>query len=1440
MNQKRQTGGKRRLREILINKNYAQVIFVFLAFTLVVLVSVLSRRGLTEQNLRKATIESLQAVEANIKTSLNEPEATLISASFIIQQMIANGASNQEILSYFYIMTEGLTTNNERVSGFNGMYGLIRGEYLDGLGWVPDAEYVPEERPWYRAAKSNPGQIVSTPPYVDTYTGEVVISFACELFDSAGSSLGVVALDLQLTRVSEYITGLNNVYGGYGTLQDADLRIIAHPRADMLDKFLPAISPRLADLTAELVETGELLGRVVRNTEDRQMIAYFYRIYNGWYVGILIPRAAYYGDMYRAEAVQIGLALGAAIMLSFILLRLSAARIKADEENKQKSSFLATISHELRTPMNTIIGMSSLALRSGDNAAGHLRQINKAGIELLGLIDSLLTSAQAADSPPVKPNMRRNESFASFMITSAQAADSPPVKPKLDAAAGKARSIGKKNMPPRGTKESGKVKVKLGLASTLFFVSSLLLLLVGGVVTLYMARTIKMVETATQNHLESAARAASTLVSVEELELFKTAEDMKRPEWETIRQRLMAFSEQHNVLYVYYWRKYGENQFQFIIDNDTDPENMVTPELFFDETDDPVIVTAVPVVMAGDVWTSDLGSYTKTWGNLISAFAPVFNEDGSVYCTAGVDLADEVMIIQQRNMAIIRTVLICSLVFSLLSGGLGMWFYRKKALESENANKSKSSFLARMSHEIRTPMNAIIGMGELALQADPPPRVAEYVTGIKQAGMNLLTLINDILDFSKIEAGSLEITITPYRLSSLLNDVINVSRVRAGEKALLFTVNVDANIPDQLTGDQTRIRQILLNLISNAAKYTHEGFISLVISAVCPAEHPAKLPAEHPAKLPAEDGGNLTLVLEIADSGVGIKAEDLPNLFGNFVRLDMEKNRNIEGTGLGLAITRSLCRAMGGDITVQSEYGAGSVFTARIPQGYIAGSPVAVVEKAGTKAVLLYDHRPRYAESLSRTLENLGVPFTLAADGQEFLRLLESGAAIHTTGAWPFAFVSSPGEEAGLCAEAAALVEKKKLPTMLALLAEQGDRSFDGITSLFIPAYAIPVANFLNGRKDGEKREKAEVHFTAPDARVLIVDDIATNLTVAEGLMAPYCMKLTTCMSGREAVELVKRSKYDIVFMDHMMPDMDGIEATAAIREWEKVQAEAGKGRPQIPIVALTANAITGMREMFLEKGFNDYLSKPIEIAKLNGVLEKWIPEEGRSVEGGGRSDEHSTLHTPHFTLPCVDVEKGIAMTGGTEAGYRKVLAQFHKDARERLPLLQHAPEPDGLPLFVTQVHALKSASASIGAADVSVEAAALEAAGKAGDTAAIRDGLPAFHKHLMELIEGIGKVLEEKREEESGGLQAGDKDREAILPLLSTLRTALEAMNMKETDKLFEEIEQLHLDTEMREQINAVSDKVLMGEYEGAVETITILLAASDGPASSYPASIR
>jgi signal transduction histidine kinase/CheY-like chemotaxis protein/uncharacterized membrane protein YfcA len=400
----------------------------------------------------------------------------------------------------------------------------------------------------------------------------------------------------------------------------------------------------------------------------------------------------------------------------------------------------------------------------------------------------------------------------------------------------------------------------------------------------------------------------------------------------------------------------------------------------------------------------------------------------------------------------------------------------KDKLTAERLAVEKNSFIARMSHEMRTPLNAVIGMSELADRDYGTPEAQEYVRGIKTAGVSLRAIINDILDFSKLESGSLSLAVSPYETGVMLRDVLAIIRFQTAEKRLELLVEADPGLPRAVVGDAGRVKQVLLNLLGNAVKYTGEGFIRFSVSGERLTENAARL------------------TFAVEDSGLGIRPEDMPKLFGDFARLDEKRNSAIEGTGLGLSIARRLCRDMGGDVTAASVYGEGSVFTAVLIQ-------------------TVSDWRP--------------------------LGRLEAGPAAGT----------------------------------------------------------------------GRRR----ITFIAPEAAVLAVDDFPSNLAVAEGLLRPYKLRVDTCRNGREAVELVQARSFDLVLMDHMMPEMDGLEAAQAIRA-------LGGRFADLPIVALTAHAVSGMKEMFLAGGFDDFLPKPVETAALDAVLRRWIPaakQQGAPEDAG-------------------------------------------------------------------------------------------------------------------------------------------------------------------------------------------------------------------------------
>ncbi|MDR2733453.1 MAG: response regulator [Spirochaetota bacterium] len=728
-------------------------------------------------------------------------------------------------------------------------------------------------------------------------------------------------------------------------------------------------------------------------------------------------------------------------------------------------------------------------------------------------------------------------------------------------------------------------------------------------------------------------------------------------------------------------------------------------------------------------------------------------------------------------------------------------------LRSEEENKYKSNFLAKMSHEIRTPMNAITGMAELLLRETLPAKPHEYAQDIKQASANLISIINDILDFSKIEAGQIQITPAKYALASLIQDTINIIRMRLSEKPIRFITNIDSNIPSSLIGDEIRLRQILLNILSNAVKYTDRGQITLTLTA-----------ERHGSR-------QVLLRIEVADTGRGITPEDQEKLFGDFIQVDMKKNSGIEGTGLGLAITRSLCIAMGGGIRLKSEYGKGSIFEASIIQEIDSDLPFACVESPEKKNVLVFEHRKAYAQSLCWSLDNLKVPCKMVASVEDFYEAI-------TAGKWNFILTDYGIYKIykrirEILKETVSVSSGDEKPGLILTVALGSENPIPGVSFLSLPVYTLSLANILNGQATytellGSTRTDNFVRYVFPEARILVVDDMLTNLKVTEGLLTPYEARVDTCLSGLDSIELVKNHDYDVVFMDHMMPGMDGIEAVHAIRD-------LGGRHVSLPVIALTANAVSGTREMYIASRFNDFLAKPMDIARLDEVLIQWIPEEKRIKRTLQTDSPRVEVKAPVYpSLKGVDVERGIIMTGGTFTGYKKVLDVFCKDAAARIDFFRANPlDPESLPDFVTQFHSLKSASSSLGAADFSKEAAILEAKGGEGNLAYIREDIPGFIERLdalvyeildwMFLLEKLGFVHPENKESEPF-------NSETLFPIFRKLLESLKTRNIANIDGIMDALTRRTLEAGTERAVQTVSDQILMADYDEAVNTIEAL----------------
>jgi signal transduction histidine kinase/DNA-binding NarL/FixJ family response regulator/HPt (histidine-containing phosphotransfer) domain-containing protein len=548
------------------------------------------------------------------------------------------------------------------------------------------------------------------------------------------------------------------------------------------------------------------------------------------------------------------------------------------------------------------------------------------------------------------------------------------------------------------------------------------------------------------------------------------------------------------------------------------------------------------------------------------------------------------MIIALSLAGLLSTILLCGILTVM---------HRAKE-RADRANKFKSSFLANMSHEIRTPMNAIIGMTELLLNSKLTDHDLECVNDINISAHSLLSIINDILDLSKVEAGKLEVKPIHYDFYALIDNIASMFTFIAKKKELEFIFNNDRKMSRYLYGDDIKIRQMLLNILGNAIKYTEKGYVSLsVITSV--------------------ESKNLTF--EIKDTGLGVPKEDIPKLFNAFEQSHLEQTRNIVGTGLGLPISKAFIELMGGRITLESKVGQGSVFKIVIP----------VVEGDESKVV---------------------------------------------------------------------------------------------------------------HHEDGILKDNT---ISALKANILIVDDNEFNLKVAYGLLNLFEIDAKTVMSGKEAVEMVKNNDFDIVFMDHMMPEMDGLETTAEIRKL--YQNGINEKYKNLVIIALTANAIQGAKEVFLESGFNDFISKPIELHELLNILMKWLPFEKVNMKIDSKASSISEVKTPEDYedfinainhIDEINMEIGLSRVNGVINMYRKNLKLMHEALvpnNEKLTMLLKNKDIGN---FAISVHAIKSMLASVGAIDLSGIAYNLETASKNGDADYCNAQFPPFSQRLTALYEKL------------------------------------------------------------------------------------------------------
>ena len=657
----------------------------------------------------------------------------------------------------------------------------------------------------------------------------------------------------------------------------------------------------------------------------------------------------------------------------------------------------------------------------------------------------------------------------------------------------------------------------------------------------------------------------------------------------------------------------------------------------------------------------------------------------------------------------------------------------------KDATNRLNDFLANVSHEIRTPINAVVGLAGVCQEKVEDEEIKADLSSIQEAGRKVAEQISDILDYSEIDSKRLTKNSENYMLSSVLHDLVTQMRPYKRDDIELV-IDVSPSVPSVMHTDIGKLKKILWHLIMNGIKYTKEGGVYVRIYSV-------------------EKEYGINLCVEVKDTGIGMSPEEAERVTEGFYQANSGRDRSSSGLGLGLSIVKGFVSSLGGFMSIESELGKGTMVRVSVPQEIVNPEgcmSLANKERLCIGAFLQFEkyENPEVREYYNRMVRNivsgLGVQMHWVSNAESLKKLASSIDMTHL-------FVAA--EEYETAPEYIEELAKKMVVTVVA------NKSFtlpkdSGAKIMEKPFYCFPVAMVLNtNRKDLHRAKK---RMQLPDVKVLVVDDEAMNLTVAKGIFKQYKMTVKTASSGPQAIDMARKEDYDIIFMDHMMPGMDGVEAMKHIREEKK----------DIPVVALTANAVSTAREMFIREGFDGFVSKPIELVDLERVMRSVLPQskifyvdfcEEKSIPAAEEKEEKSKVkETPLSKLSKVGIDTSVGMHYCQDDAefYDELLKQFVVDAPKKRESIVKGFEAKDVSNYTIYVHALKSTAKTIGQASLSEKAARLEALGKAGGD----DITEEMHTELVQEYDSVVSALQEYFKEKgivlpTEGDDAGDEE---------------------------------------------------------------------------------
>ncbi len=1246
--------------------------------------------GMTSNQSEEIGQMQLERIRSDLQDTLLRAEGTTQRLAGEAETMLAAGASPEEISGFF----ERQKAEQFAVSG-----GVCINTYITSKDWtfIPGFAIPPDfyarERIWYKGAADHPGSVYITEPYVDMASGDLCFTMSTMLSDGET----VVALDFNFSNIQKTILQMTAEGDRTALIVTRGGKIIGYTDMSLAGENIARKLPEYEGILEHIVRSSDH-GTFEADLDGRSRMIFSSETSNGWHMILSVDSFSLYKESYRQTLFTVIVSLLMLVAIIAFYLRGMRNRLQTEQALRMKEDFLSRLSGELRGPLSKILKLSSVGVLDETSPSESAAKVRESALQLSDMLDNLFSYSN--------------------IVSASREAEKGEVRHPLDLPKAGLRArfqvilvmvlamtiaIG---VCAETTKRWGDAEMQQEAASYDYQLSNWLMeqKSILGVFRNFIAERPELMEDydAAVALLDNIAGHYPEISVCYMTNPYKEHRVIMNTGWEPEadwklekRPWYIGAEEAEGGIHVsapYYDERtglycvtlsqvvygkngeflgifgidfyldklirvlgesYGKSGYAFLVD----PKGIIinhpnTPyQLSMDRMTDIFGTEYQEAYTSGRVTSvkdyrgqrmACLARKDKSSSFTVLVAKPWWAIYGNIFLLGGV---------------LVLLLLLCILAVSTFINRLLHWQQdanrrlQEAADAAMAAGRAKSQFLAQMSHEIRTPINAVLGMNEMILRESSDEEILDYAENIQSAGNTLLTLINSILDFSKIEDGKMEILPVRYDTELLIDDILHMIDEKAKKKGLELRFDIDGTLPKSLFGDDVRIRQIITNLLTNAVKYTKEGSVTLAM------------------KGRGVDDDTLELDVSIADTGIGIRKEDMDKLFQSFQRLDEEKNRNIEGTGLGISIVQKLLAMMGSRLSVESVYGQGSTFSFCLRQKVVDNTPIGTFEKSRRR--------------------------------------------VHTKGAVRY--------------------------------------------------------------------------LRAEGARILVVDDNNINLKVMRGLLKRSGIVPDLAENGGQCLSMVKENAaYHIIFLDHMMPGMDGVETLKRLRESGSIrQGEGGTA-----VVALTANAISGAKESYIQAGFDDYLSKPVRGDELEPMIAKYLPEElvsyvtedaqekGQENEGEQEKEkekepqalpEKSAGEQESFlgaleweeeeevdaedvfskeerirfeeTCPGIDLDLALSYLMNSKSMMLQIMEEFQSDSRAEK--IREAYEAENMESYRILVHALKSTSLTIGAKSLSQKARAQENAAKAEDLATVREKHDELMKEYGEIREGIRAYLE-------------------------------------------------------------------------------------------------